>query len=354
MAQIKTFFHKILLFLYYFFFGADSAPREFKIMAPDPRFPGFFEFYKTNILPKAETCEQIRISNLKKFIFRCRLYVFSVIALTAIFIFALSNNLSHDQEKVIAQTALVIATFSFYWVISILIKFQIEIKKTLYEEIFSFLNLSYEALGSQDISAYEPSLIIPNYDEKISSTEDLVVGNHNGIGFIFEEMHLVRQVGSGKNRRKETTFKGCIIKLKFNKIFSGQTVLRKDLGRIRNFSYKFDLTRQNLQKVNLEDVDFENMFEIYSSDQIEARYLLTTSFMERLKQLSDFFATKKIEASFFENSLLISFDKSVNLFEINSIFEEIDIASEVAEVLHEISLIYDLINSLKLNQKITL
>lgn len=356
MTAIKLLFHKFLLFLYYFFFGVSGAKIEAKKIAANPRFPSFLEFYEKDILPKAEFFEQIRIINLKKFIFRARIHALANIALIALMIYLKEKYyLSHQQQKQMLQIFIAASFLTAYWPFAILLNFKVEIKKVLFGEIFRFLNFFYEPRGSGVISAYKPSLIIPNYDEKISTTEDLVTGIYNNVEFTFEEMHLKEEVRSGKNRRQKTTFKGCIIKLKFNKNFLGTTVLKKDRGKFFNFSYKYDLgTVNNLQKIHLEDVDFERMFEIYSSDQIEARYLLTTSFMERLKRLSDFFKTTKIQASFFENSLLISFEGCINLFEINSIFEEIDIAMEVTEILKEISLIYDLINSLKLNEKITL
>lgn len=34
--------------------------------------------------------------------------------------------------------------------------------------------------------------------------------------------------------------------------------------------------------VRLEDPEFEKIFVVYSSDEVEARYILSTSFMERL------------------------------------------------------------------------
>jgi hypothetical protein len=140
--------------------------------------------------------------------------------------------------------------------------------------------------------------------------------------------------------------------MRFNKNFHGQTIVKSDLGVIRNFSRKVsggDLS--GLERVELEDPDFEKLFEVYSSNQIEARYLLTTSFMERLKKLGHFFGSKKIEASFYGNALLLTFSNSVNLFEVRSIFESINVAVESQKILEEIALIFDVIETLKLDER---
>ncbi len=168
-------------------------------------------------------------------------------------------------------------------------------------------------------------------------------------------MKLQVETGSGKNRRRVTKFRGAVITLKFNKKFSGRTIVKKDHGVIGNFGHKkFDGDLKGLEKIHLEDPEFEKMFEVYSTNQIEARYLLTTSFMERLKSLSNFFKAKKVEASFCDNFLFLTFATSLNLFEVKSILEEINIYEESRKTLHEISLVRGVIDALKLNQKIGL
>jgi hypothetical protein len=51
------------------------------------------------------------------------------------------------------------------------------------------------------------------------------------------------------------------------------------------FNKLFSSFANNLEKVKLESIDFENRFIVYSNDQVEARYILTPSFMERLVKL---------------------------------------------------------------------
>lgn len=72
-------------------------------------------------------------------------------------------------------------------------------------------------------------------------------------------------------------FKGLFFAADFNKHFSGRTLVRA--GKAGLFSGLFG----NL--VKLEDPRFNERFRVYSTDQVEARYLLTPRLMERLMDL---------------------------------------------------------------------
>ena len=74
-------------------------------------------------------------------------------------------------------------------------------------------------------------------------------------------------------------FKGLFFSADFNKQFNGCTLVRA--GKAGILSGLFG----NL--VKLEDPRFSQQFKVYSSDQIEARYLLTPRMMERLLDLKD-------------------------------------------------------------------
>ncbi len=83
-------------------------------------------------------------------------------------------------------------------------------------------------------------------------------------------------------------FKGLFFAADFNKHFSGSTLVRA--GKAGIFSGLFG----NL--VKLEDPRFSQHFKVYSSDQVEARYLLTPRMMERLLNLKG--SLGSIELSF--------------------------------------------------------
>lgn len=83
-------------------------------------------------------------------------------------------------------------------------------------------------------------------------------------------------------------FKGLFFAADFNKYFNGCTLVRA--GKAGIFSELFG------SLVKLEDPRFSQHFKVYSSDQVEARYLLTPRMMERLLDLKD--SLGSIELSF--------------------------------------------------------
>jgi len=190
------------------------------------------------------------------------------------------------------------------------------------------------------------SEIIPSYDN--AKCEDHVTGRVGGVDLELVEAWLTERRGSGKNRRTVTVFKGLFILFSMNKDFSGKTLVKKDWGKIGNFFVgKFSRKYSN---VKLEDPEFEKQFEIYASDQVEARYLLTTSFMERLKGLSDLLAAS-IQASFFDNKLMIMVNAKKNLFELSSIRRPVNFIRDVNMVLEEMKIVMQIIKELKLDQR---
>ncbi len=51
--------------------------------------------------------------------------------------------------------------------------------------------------------------------------------------------------------------------------------------------YKTEPGGREPEMVHLEDPRFDGVFTVYSTDQVEARYLLTPTFMERLADLPE-------------------------------------------------------------------
>ena len=112
--------------------------------------------------------------------------------------------------------------------------------------------------------------------------------------------------------------------------------------------------RKKMQKANLEDTNFEKQFDVYTQDQIEARYLLTPTFMERLKSLNTSFGTKGIKCSFFDEYIMFAIPTKKDLFELGSLYKSLSSNKLVEEFYDELHSIQDMIDHLKLNEKIGL
>ena len=133
----------------------------------------------------------------------------------------------------------------------------------------------------------------------------------------------------------------------FPKRFNGKTLVLRDSGSVGNF-FK-GIGKEN--RIRLEDPRFEKMFEVYGTDQVEARYLLTPTFMERMMELAELFGQKSVELAFFEDRLLLSIRVSTDQFEGGSLLQSMTDVARIETLVKELCAIFDVIDTLKLNLK---
>lgn len=131
-----------------------------------------------------------------------------------------------------------------------------------------------------------------------------------------------------------------------NKKFKGTTVM-KPHSKIFRF-----LVLPRLHKTVLEDVKFEKKFFVYTDDDVEARYLITPSFMERLNNIKVAFKTKKVFATFCQDKFFIELYTNKDLFSIGS--KSFNDKRQFYIMFEEILSIYKLIDYFKLDQNIGL
>ncbi len=312
----------------------------------DKTYAEFAAFYNERIRPKVASAEESRVTHLKQFYFRLKLSIpLCLVSLVLINTFLPIN----PSDKGFLDANILPFVALSIWCYQPFRSFESKIKSEIFSEIFKFFGdfkYSHKGMGKSGVDLREKFGIIPSYSSV--ETEDLVIGNYSDVSITFEEWKLVR--GSGKHRK--TVFEGATILLGFNKNFLGKTVIRRDSGKIGNFASKIaDSDLKGLEKVNFEDPEFEKKFEVFSSDQIEARYLITPAFMERLKNLTKFFNADSVIAGFSDNSLFLMFEGAENLFEVGSMFEEINLIRDSKRAVKQMNLIFELIDYLKINQR---
>jgi hypothetical protein len=106
--------------------------------------------------------------------------------------------------------------------------------------------------------------------------------------------------------------------------------------------------------VSLEDIEFNQIWDVYGEDQVESRYILTTAFMERLKHLRKIFRSMPNSCSFFDNKLLIavSIRTDIDLFEFSSLYTPVTDMRGVEATFNQIVAFLRIIDQLKMDQKI--
>lgn len=177
-------------------------------------------------------------------------------------------------------------------------------------------------------------------------TEDLIEGKIGKTEFCCAEVHAEERKTrvDSKGRTSQywvDIFKGFIFIADFHKDFQGHTtVLRNSLLKL-NFSGS---------RVKLENPDFEKKFDVYSNNQVEARYLLSPSMMERLLALDRQF-NKNITISFHNSNIFIAIPESKDHFEA-SIWKSISDINHLKDDFSTIHALVSIVEELNLNTRI--
>ncbi len=144
-------------------------------------------------------------------------------------------------------------------------------------------------------------------------------------------------------------FRGVLVEFEMNKNFEGHTFILE--RAVTSSTIKFDQAK--FEEVKLEDAEFAEKYIVYSDNQVEARYVLTTAFIERFKNMKTAFKAKFIRAAFKDGKITIAIDAGRDLFQMASLDKDTD-SNTFTELFDEILSVLELISVLKLNQKIGL
>ena len=319
---------------------------------------GFSDHYNKYLKDKVERFEENRISTLKEARKRLIIWLFYIF-FTSFIVYFLYKNFLELNRDIVAFTTLILVSIGlaapFFWIFSPIWSYKENIKKEIFPNVLNFFgDFKYHIETKKSVKEYYATELIPKHDTEIA--EDHIVGTYKEIKIDLFETQLSRKVkykdsNGNTSTRLKTVFDGLILELSMNKSFGGKTVVKKDSGTVGNWFIK---KSTSLKKVKLEDPIFEKMFEVYSDDQVEARYLLTVTFIERLKELVDNFGGRSIQCCFYNNKLLMMIPIEKDMFEPGSIYEAEDFIDDSKSLLKELSLIFNIIDSLKLNMKINL
>lgn len=194
----------------------------------------------------------------------------------------------------------------------------------------------------------------PNFGQP----EDQLKGMVGKTAVFICEMDAIRRIRKGRKGKKyKRLFHGLYLQADFNKNFHGETYIlpdnwEKSLGWLATKVQKLNTSKGQL--VNLENQDFENLFRVYSSDEIEARYILSPKLMERLVKMHVWLTSKsqspvKIMIRFKDGAMHLAIDWNQDFFEVS--FDKT--AQKSADSIRtELSFCTELVENLDLNTRI--
>ena len=276
-----------------------------------------------------------------------------VAAIAIMFILTLENG---NISFTLSDTHLFFIIFTFASPFSALfaysMSFENKIKKTLMPILCKcFSDLKWVENAEAKHSLYKSAGIITKKYNR-SYVDDVFVGSFKNVPVEIAEVKYQevthRRTSDGKTKTDvETIFNGVIITLAMNKNFSAHTLVKSD-SLIKSAGVS------GLRHTTLEDVVFEKKFDVYTNDEVEARYLLTTSFMERMTEMKTIYKAKNTTCAFYKDKFIIALDVRRDMFKLGSIFKKADDERQYFQMYEEIISIIKLIDHFKLDQKIGL
>lgn len=209
-------------------------------------------------------------------------------------------------------------------------------------------SLQYTIGGRVSEAEFNESGLFPRPDRY--SGKDLVVGKigETAVKFSFvdaEEEYTETERdsdgGTSTTTKYRTIFSGLFFIADFNKHFGGRTKIEPHGVGI--FDKLFG------SHVELEDPVFNKEFAVASTDQVEARYVMTPSLMERFKSLRE--KVGKFKTAFVDEHMFMAIEMPSNAFEpdVQKSFLE---SGQVEKILAKLKIVTGIVEDLGLNTRV--
>lgn len=317
------------------------------------KFSEIIDYYYKELYPIVKELDKKREEVKKR-----TLWIFGVIFffMTLGTLLYIKNSSQVDYLNLgIYYALLIVAIYSF--VLKFTSKdYVVEFKYRVIRPLVEFIDpsLRYTPNAHIPLHIFTKSKIIKSRIDRYSGN-DYVAGVVDGVKIEFSDVHAQQKHTDSKGRTHyETLFQGMFLRAEFPKHFSGRTVVLPDsaekifgsfLGKMLQ-SYNFS----RAELVKMDNPEFEKHFVVYGTDQIEARYILSHSMMERIVTFRKRVG-HDISLSFVGGEMFVAvhYDKDTLEPAIYSSLLEYKIAREYIETLF---FAMGIVEELKLNQKI--
>jgi len=353
----------------------------------------FWEYYNSNLREIYQKLEPIRKKHLSDFINRFIFFICGAAFIYTLCYFGFIPEDIYNSEgfiKTVLFAGIIYLCYTFYPFQQYCDKTKSMVMKKLlsFWGNFNYYNSQY-SLFPNDIQKSE---LFTCYNR--SDVDDAFTGKYKNTSISVSEHKLYLH----GNRGDVNTFKGVLILLKFNKHFTGKTVVRAkfrwinilwdnplfvflfglpllaiafislktlDFGFAAGFFgivagatclctalvylfYSFKNKKKAKKQIILEGIPFLRQWNVTATDQIKARYILTPIFMEKMLDVKKLFHGKHVDFSFFDDKLLIAVHTQKDLFETTSLLTSALRYTKVREVVNQLYSIFSIIDILEL------
>ena len=309
------------------------------------------QLYEKDLKPALEGIEGERKSILIK-------YIISIVG--ALGAFATAYFLAETYIVVFYLAIAVILGLGFFML------FVTKTQRVAYRKVYktdvvkSIVNLinpdwKYEADGRISEMNYRSSQLFETRWDKYEG-DDKVSGTIEKTDFHFSELHTqyktVKTDSEGKTEESwHTIFKGLFAHADFNKEIKGRTFILPESARKAFNKYGNDSSNMGETKlVKLENPEFEKLFKVYSTDQIESRYILTPTMMEAIVNIYKKHK-KRVHFSFIGSRVYVAMSFSKDLFEPRILKSGVNF-EDMEQMNDQFNLINIIISEMNLNTRI--
>lgn len=144
-----------------------------------------------------------------------------------------------------------------------------------------------------DLGALAPAGLVEPFTT--ATVDHVLAGTSEGISFALAELRLYNEAGF-------EVFAGVVGGFGLQRACPGLTIVTRERGILGNLIASLG---SGIERVGLEDPVFERRFEVYGSDQVWSRTVLTTTMLERLVRLDEVAHAAGLRCAFVGERLLV-------------------------------------------------
>ena len=235
----------------------------------------------------------------------------------------------------------------WYWVSEPKRQYAKSYKKKILPQIAKTLgNLHYIEKGKLIVDTLKASKIVPSYNRH--DCEDYFFGEYKGTKIELSEVELKYRSKSGDDETITTVFDGLVFLIDVPKQIFGHTVLRPNQ---HGFFEWFNEKSLGLERADLVSLEFEDIYDVYTNDQVEARYLVHPKIIENFTALSKEYEGGRLLAEYYNGRLLLMLPSKAKHFEPASIHVEATNIKTLIELKRELVSVLSIIDELELATK---
>lgn len=163
-------------------------------------------------------------------------------------------------------------------------RYRHQFKEIVMKELVALINPNFEYNPYDHINVFEfnKAKMFAKGDRAIG--DDLVKGRIEKTKFEFSEIKVGQQSQNSQQSKQSYFFRGLFFYADFNKKLQGETFVGPDKAEkfLGKMGQRLQEKSSKGELVKLENSEFEKMYVVHSSDQTEARYILTPLMMEAM------------------------------------------------------------------------